>query len=47
VTPLAQKPTPIVKVDLNPPKPKVSKETKPKVATNKNGPKTTWVPKST
>ena len=44
---LAQKPTPKVKVDLNPPKPKVIKETKPKVVTNKNGPKTAWVPKST
>jgi hypothetical protein len=46
--PLAQKPTPRVKVDLNTPKPKVDKKVpKPKAKANEAGPKLAWVPKST
>lgn len=46
--PLAQKPTPKVKVDLNTPKTQVDKKVaKPKAKANEAGPKFTWVPKST
>jgi hypothetical protein len=41
------RPTPKVKVDLNPPKPEVQKGGKNKKFANKAGPKETWVPKST
>ena len=42
-----QRPTPRIKVDLNPPKLEVQKGGKNKKISNKAGPKETWVPKST
>ena len=45
---VAQRPTPKLKVDLNPPEPMVQNGDKgKKKKANKAGPKETWVPKST